>query len=93
MSDSREPARRSAVGTTLGWVAGALAFFLLNFFLYQAFGDGYPVEPTSFAAVLVGAFGGMAVADRLGERATKVLGLALGVILAVATVVVFLTVT
>jgi len=80
----------SRLGTVLGWVAGALALLLANFFVYHGYGDGYPVEPTSFAAVVIGAFGGMALADRLGARAPKVLGLLVGLLLGAATLTAFL---
>lgn len=82
--------KRSRLGTILGWLAGALALLLANFFAYQAYGDGYPVEPTSFVAVVVGAFGGMAVADRLGARAPKILGLLVGFLLGAAVLTTFL---
>jgi hypothetical protein len=83
-------AARNPVGTVLGWVAGALALLIVNFASYQAVGEGYPVELTSFAAVVAGGFGGMAVADRLGPRATRVLGAVVGVLLAVVVVALFL---
>ena len=76
-------------GTILGWVAGALALLIINFFAYDWVGAHYPVEPTSFAAVVVGAFAGMTIADRLGSRATRVLGLAVGLLLAFASVAAF----
>ncbi len=85
-----EGPKTSRLGVVLGWVAGALALLLLNFFAYHGYGEDYPVEPTSFAAVVIGAFGGMALADRLGPRAPKVLGLLVGLLLATATVTVFL---
>jgi len=90
MSESDEATKGSRLGVVLGWVAGALALLLLNFFAYHRYGDGYPVEPTSFGAVVVGAFGGMAIADRLGARAPKVLGMVVGLLLATATITAFL---
>ncbi len=89
MSEAAEK-KSSKLGTVLGWLAGALALLLANFFAFHAYGDGYPVEPTSFAAVVVGAFGGMALADRLGARAPKILGLVVGVLLGAAVLTAFL---
>jgi len=88
--EGEEPSKSSRLGIVLGWVAGALALLLANFFAYHGYGEGYPVEPTSFAAVVVGAFGGMALAERLGSRAPRVLGLMVGLLLAAATVTAFL---
>jgi hypothetical protein len=92
VSESKDEERQktSRLGVVLGWIAGALALLLANFFAYHAYGEGYPVEPTSFAAVVVGAFGGMALADRLGTRAPRVLGLLVGLLLATATVTAFM---
>lgn len=89
MSDDAKR-RASRLGTVLGWFAGALALLLVNFFAFHAYGEGYPVEPTSFAAVVVGAFGGMALADRLGPKAPKVLGLLVGFLLGAAVLTAFL---
>ncbi len=50
--------------------------------IFLAVGEGYPTTITTGAFFLVGAFGGMALADRLGERGFKPLGLAAGVLLA-----------
>ena len=44
--------------------------------------------PTTFALVVLGCFGGMAVADRLGDRAIRVLGVSAGLLLSVAIFVV-----
>ena len=86
----KKSSRSSRLGTVLGWLAGALGLLLVNFFVYHGYGDGYPVEPTSFAAVVIGAFGGMALADRLGSRAPKILGLLVGFLLGAATLTAFL---
>ena len=90
MSKTDETSSTNRTGTVLGWLAGALALLLVNFFAYHAYGEGYPVEPTSFVAVVAGAFAGMAIADRLGARATKVLGLAVGFLLAAGTITAFI---
>lgn len=68
--------------TVFGWVAGGSLGLLLNYALYYAIGEGYPTVPTTFALFLVGAFGGMALADRLGARGFRPLGIAAGVLLA-----------
>ncbi|MBO6936148.1 MAG: hypothetical protein JJ863_14295 [Deltaproteobacteria bacterium] len=90
MSEEAAKKKGSKLGTVLGWLAGALALLLVNFFAYHSYGDGYPVEPTSFGAVVVGAFGGMAIADRLGARAPKILGLTVGLLLGAAALTAFL---
>lgn len=87
---AEEGPKTSRLGIVLGWIAGALALLLVNFFAFHGYGEGYPVEPTSFAAVVIGAFGGMALAERLGPRAPKLLGLTVGLLLATATVTAFL---
>jgi hypothetical protein len=68
--------------TVFGWIAGGSLGLLANYPLYLAFGESYPKGPTTFVAFLLGAFGGMAVADRLGARGFKPLGIAAGVLLA-----------
>lgn len=64
-----------------GWIAGGSAGLLVNYGLFVAFGEGYPTAPTTFATFLAGAFGGMALADRLGERGFRPLGIAAGLLL------------
>ena len=78
--DGNDPRRRWA--TVLGWVSGGFGGVLLNLGVFALWGEGYPVQPTSFIAFVLGAFGGMAAADRLGDRAFSVLGVATGVVVA-----------
>ncbi|MDQ3032699.1 MAG: hypothetical protein M3Y87_09800 [Myxococcota bacterium] len=68
--------------TVFGWIAGGSLGLLANYPIYLAVGEGYPKGPSTFVAFLLGAFGGMAVADRLGPRGFKPLGIAAGVLLA-----------
>jgi len=77
-----EAARRRRAATALGWIAGGSLGLLLNYALFFAVGPSYPTVPTTFAAFVLFAFGGMALADRLGERALRVLGPAAGVLFA-----------
>ncbi len=77
-----DPRRRWA--TALGWLSGGFGAVLLNLGAFTLWGEGYPIEPTSFVAFLAGAFGGMAAADRLGDRAFRVLGVATGLVAALA---------
>lgn len=81
-----EPSSRARLTTALGWVAGGSAGMLLNYPLFLAFSDemghGYPVVPTTFVLFVAGAFGGMAIADRGGEKMFRPLGIAAGVLLA-----------
>src|SRR5688572_13791193 len=78
-----EPATfRRRMTTAFGWVAGVGLGVLVNYGIFTLVGEGYPRTPTTFVAVVAGAFGGMAIADRLGERGFRPLGIAAGVILA-----------
>ncbi len=91
MADERERTR-AKLTTVFGWVAGGTLGVLANWGLYVAVGEGYPVTWTTFALFLGGAFGGMYLGDRFGERAFRPLGIAAGVLFAVFLGVV-LTVT
>lgn len=73
-----ESAKRTA--TVLGWLTGGALGVLANYLLYHSL-DDYPVTPTSFVLFIVGAFGGMALADRLGPKAIPTLGALLGLVL------------
>ncbi|MEC7525096.1 MAG: hypothetical protein VYE22_34760 [Myxococcota bacterium] len=75
--------QRQRYATAFGWVAGGALGLLTNWGLSLAVGDSYPVTWTTFALFLVGAFGGMALADRLGPKGFQPLGIAAGVLLAV----------
>lgn len=68
--------------TAFGWIAGGSLGLLANYPIYLAVGEAYPKGPSTFVAFLAGAFGGMAVADRLGPRGFRPLGIAAGVLLA-----------
>ncbi len=84
MSDRVESEGTRARWTTaFGWLAGGALGLMLNYGLWRLVGEGYPVTFTTFLAFLLGAFGGMAVADRLGARGFKPLGVAAGILLAV----------
>lgn len=67
--------------TVFGWVAGGSSGLLVNYGLFLTVGEGYPVAPTTFVTFLAGAFAGMALADRLGPRGFRPLGIAAGVLL------------
>ncbi len=81
MSRDGPRAEGRRVVTLLGAVDGALLALWLNLLFFHAYGEGYPVEITTFVLFSAGAFGGMAIADRYGTRALRPLGLALGVLL------------
>jgi len=72
------------MGTVFGWIAGGSLGLIVNYLAFLAWGAGYPIVPTTFALFVVGCFGGMWLADRLGERAFRTLGIAAGVLLAMA---------
>ena len=74
---------RARLTTAFGWVAGVCLGVLLNGLVFRLVGDGYPQIPTTFVAVVAGAFGGMSIADRAGARAFAPLGIAAGVLLAI----------
>ena len=67
--------------TVFGWVAGGSLGLLVNYGLFLFFGEGYPTTPTTFVTFLAGAFAGMHLADRLGVRGFRPLGIAAGVLL------------
>jgi hypothetical protein len=81
---SADEGRRRAT-TVFGWLAGGSLGLLANYGLFLAVGPSWPVVPTTFALFVVGCFGGMWVADRLGhQRGFKILGLTAGILVALA---------
>jgi len=54
---------------------------LWNSGLFRATAEGYPTAPTTFGTCLAGAFAGMRLADHLGVRGFRPLGVAAGVLL------------
>lgn len=74
---------RRRLTTAFGWIAGVCAALLLNGLVYRMVGDGYPQIPTTFVAVVAGAFAGMAIADRTKEAGFRPLAIAAGLLLAV----------
>lgn len=83
MSKSPERARKR-LSTVLGWVAGGSFGLLVNYALFWAIGPSYPVVPTTFVTFVAGCFGGMWLADRLGPRASRSLGIVAGILFALA---------
>ncbi len=79
---------RERLTTAFGWLAGGALGLLANYGILLAVGERYPTTYTTFGLFLVGAFGGMALADRLGVRGFKPLGIAAGVLLAVVVTLV-----
>lgn len=79
-------ASKATWGTVLGWTAGGLLGILVNFALYAALGETLPLPITTFGLFVAGAFAGMAVSDRLGERAFRTLAVATGILLALTVV-------
>ena len=82
-----EIAFRKRLATVFGWVAGGSTGLLLNYVLFLLISDdagqGYPTVPTTFALFVIGAFGGMTIADRGGEKVFRPLGIAAGILLSV----------
>ena len=88
MSEPTAPldaALKKRLTTAFGWIAGGSAGLLLNYLAFLAIADesgaGYPTVPTTFVLFVAGAFGGMAIADRGGEKAFRPLGIAAGILL------------
>ena len=75
---------RQRMGTVFGWIAGGSLGLVVSYAISLAWGPGYPLIPGTFALFVAGCFGGMWASDRLGDRAFRVLGIAAGVLLAVA---------
>lgn len=80
-----DAAFRRRLATVFGWIAGGSLGLLLNYVLFlivsDEAGQGYPTVPTTFVLFVLGAFGGMAIADRGGEKAFRPLGIAAGILL------------
>lgn len=81
VADDAKLALRARLTTVFGWIAGGSLGLLINYALFLAYGEGYPVTPTTFVLFLGGAFGGMSLADKLGPRGFTPLGIAAGVLL------------
>jgi hypothetical protein len=79
---------RERLTTAFGWLAGGALGLLVNYGVFLALGERYPTTYTTFGFFLAGAFGGMAIADRLGARGFKPLGVAAGVLLALVVTLV-----
>ena len=77
------PVYDKRAGTVLGWLGGAASGLVLDYAIAAAVGETYPAGYSTFALLVVGAFVGMAVADKLGERAPKILGPFAGIMVAV----------
>ncbi|MEZ4336034.1 MAG: hypothetical protein R3B82_05355 [Sandaracinaceae bacterium] len=89
-----EPDRtRARLTTVFGWIAGGTLGVLANWGLYVAIGAAYPVTWTTFVLFLGGAFGGMFLADKLGDRGFRPLGIAAGVLFAAFVGVILFAVT
>ena len=73
---------RQRMASAFGWLAGGNLGVLTNFAIMQAWGETYPVTYTTFGLFIVGAFGGIALADRLGPRGFRPLGIVAGVLMA-----------
>ena len=84
-------ASRKRLAAILGGVVGGGLGVLLNYFLFYAIGSGYPIGPTTFALFAAGAFGGMALSDRLGKKALRVMGIGAGVLMALSVLAYNLT--
>lgn len=91
VEEKSPPDTRQRLATVFGWLAGGALGLLVNYALFMVVGESYPTTWTTFALFLVGAFGGMWVADRLGPKGFKPLGIAAGVLFALFAAVVAMT--
>ena len=69
-------------GTVLGWLFGASLGLVIDYAAAATVGESYPAGYSTFGLLIIGAFIGMTAADKLGERAPKVLGPLAGVMVA-----------
>ncbi len=81
--------------TILGWIAGASLAVLVSYGLFQlgvyrGAAERY-IPLTTFVLFVIGAFSGMAIADRVGDKGTRILGIAAGLLFAVAASLVMVT--
>ncbi len=90
MAGQNRRAQRAQMALVLGGAVGGGIGVLLNYFLYAAFGADYPVGPTSFGLFALGAFGGMALSEKLGKRALKIMAIAAGILVSLAAMLAFL---
>ena len=72
---------RARATTAFGWVAGICGGVLASYGLYAAW-SAYPTVPGTFVLVAAGGFAGMRIADRIGERGFRTLGLIAGTLIA-----------
>lgn len=79
---------RKRMATVFGWVAGGALGLLVSYVLFLVAGSGYPVVLATFVLFVGGAFGGMWLADRLGARGFRPLGIAAGILFALAVTLV-----
>lgn len=86
---SKAASKKQLAAVLGGCVGGGLAI-LCNYFIYAAVGAAYPAGLTSFVLFALGAFGGMALADRLGKKALKVMGIAAGILISLTLLTVLL---
>lgn len=76
-----KPTLRRRLVSAFGWTSGGALGLLLNYGLFLLVGDAYPTGPTTFVLFVAGAFAGLHLADRLGERGFRPLGILAGVLL------------
>ena len=84
---SSDASGRRRLSTVFGWVAGASLGVLASYVAFLVWGPDYPATLATFVLFVAGAFGGMALGDRLGERGFRLLGIVAGVLLALALTV------
>jgi len=74
--------------TALAWGGGGALGLVISYGLVFAFGEAYPSGVGTFVLFAAGAMGFMALADKLGPRALRILGPISGILLALALVLV-----
>lgn len=85
------PAQLPPALVFLGAAIGAWLGILVNYGIFHVVGNGWPVSVSTFVAVAGGAFGGMAVVQRLGRHAPRAIGLGLGLMVGLSLIAWVLT--
>lgn len=90
MTEPNNARDATRVAVALGWLAGVMLALLVDYGAYVGLGDDYPKGYITFVLIVVFAFSGMKLAEKLGSRAVATMSLAVGLLLAAGLFVFFL---
>jgi hypothetical protein len=79
---------RQRLATIFGWIAGGCLGLILNYPVFLVVGAGTVLMVSTFVLFIAGTFAGMWASDHLGPRGFRILGIAAGVMLAIAVALV-----